>query len=59
MREDDLYCEDNDENKQFKRYHRLAEDKNDDSYESVKRERKETESFSPNYFDAIWEGRVR
>jgi hypothetical protein len=58
MREEDLYCEDNDENRQFKRYHRLA-DRADESHESVKREKKEVESYSPNYFDAIWEGRIR
>lgn len=65
MREEDLYVEDADENRRFNRYHRLAKNQSSESEGYTERiEREEIEDDRPsrrssNYFDAIWEGRVR
>lgn len=59
MREEDLFCEDDDENRRFNRYHRLAEHQSSESDVYIEQDDDTRESRSSNYFDAIWEGRTR
>lgn len=59
MKEEDVYCEDHEESRQFNRYHRLANKSSESEEMVVHKEDVEREYRSSNYFDAIWEGRVR
>lgn len=62
MKEEDVFCEDHDETRRFNRYHRLAKNRTTESDEPVmpKDDDDHERGFrSSNYFDAIWDGRVR
>lgn len=49
--EEEIFYEDQEENKHFNRYRRWGKESDDTERESAR------DTLSPGYFDSIWEGR--